>query len=206
MKVVLENIGKKFNHEWIFKNVTLNFSINNCYGICGANGSGKSTLLKLISGSIDPSDGEIMWFSENGERLKENSYKHLSLATPYQELIEEFTLIEMLEFHSKLKPFIKNLSVEKIISAMELKKHSYKTLKNFSSGMKQRVKLAMCLLSDTSLLLIDEPFTNLDEDSKKWYSDLLNSVKENKTIIICSNYQKEEIGICNHIINITDYK
>ena len=98
-KIILENTGKRYNREWIFKNVNLEFSQNNSYVILGSNGSGKSTFLQTIAGNITSSSGRIDFFNGAEKIAEDQFYKYISIASPYLELIEEFTLIEMLQFH-----------------------------------------------------------------------------------------------------------
>src|SRR5690606_35336190 len=99
MKIELENIGRRFNREWIFKKVNYTFEQGNSYAVLGANGSGKSTLLQVISGSLSPSEGKISFLNEGKSIDAELIFKHISLAAPYLELIEEFTLTELIRFH-----------------------------------------------------------------------------------------------------------
>ena len=83
MKIELKNIGKRFNYEWIFRNVNYEFTGDNNYVIMGANGSGKSTLLQVIAGSLIPSDGTISYEINQKKILSEDIYSYLSIATPY---------------------------------------------------------------------------------------------------------------------------
>src|SRR6478736_1326613 len=101
MKIIAENIGKRFTREWIFRNLNLSFETNKSYAITGANGSGKSTLLQLLTGSMPLTEGKLIYLNQETEIHPDNYFKHLSIATPYQELIEEFTLAELLAFHLK---------------------------------------------------------------------------------------------------------
>ena len=190
MKIILENIGKRFNKEWIFRNVSYEFSEGNKYSILGTNGSGKSTLLQIIAGSLSASEGKINFDSE------ENFFQKTSYAAPYLELPEEMTWKEAVLFHNKFKKFTPSLKGEDVISLSGLESSSNKEIRNFSSGMKQRAKLALAILSDTPLLLLDEPTTNLDENAVKWYQNLISEFAKEKLVIVCSNYNKEEYSFC----------
>ncbi len=206
MNIKLQNIGKRYNYEWIFRKVNLEFSSENNYVILGANGSGKSTLLQTISSNLIASEGEIIYQKQNITIDLEEIYKELSYAAPYIELFEEFTLTESIEFHAKFKPFFKNLNAKEIIAITELEKAKDKQLKYFSSGMKQRVRLALAILSDTPLLLLDEPTSNLDKNAIAWYQNLVTSFSENRLIIVASNQQEYEYTFCNKEIRVEDYK
>jgi ABC-type multidrug transport system ATPase subunit len=203
-KIILENTGKRYNREWIFRNVNLEFNQNNAYAVLGSNGSGKSTFLQTIAGNITSSSGSVR-FLNNGEKInEEHFYKHISIASPYLELIEEFTLIEMLKFHSKFKKLVSPLA--EIVELSGLAKSEHKQIKYYSSGMKQRVRLILAILSDTPILLLDEPVSNLDKQAVLWYKDLMTKYSGNRITFVCSNHQSDEYFLCKETINIEDYK
>ena len=205
MKIVLENIGKRFNKEWIFRNVSYEFFPGNKYSILGTNGSGKSTLLQIISGAISQTEGSLSLTLSEGEGTHHATLPPsgevgrglLSLAAPYLELPEEMTWREAVKFHGKFKEYVLGFSEEKIVSLSELETAAEKQIRNFSSGMKQRARLSLAILSATPLLLLDEPTTNLDEQSVKWYQNLIEEFAKEKLVIVCSNYNKEEYSFCN---------
>ena len=205
-QISLQNVGKRYNHEWIFRGVNHVFRENEHTVIRGANGSGKSTLLQVILGSTVASEGKFSYSADGKEFEVEESLGLFSLATPYLELIEEFTLIEMLEFHQKMKSFRDGLGIDAIIDKLYLTDSKKKEIKYYSSGMKQRVKLGLALLSDTPFVLLDEPTSNLDSAAIDWYKNLVNENKDGRIIIVCSNDQKDEFGFCSKELNIGDYK
>lgn len=205
IKIQLDNAAKRFQYEWIFRNLSLEIPSSSNLAITGGNGSGKSTLLKAIA-SLNPlTEGSLKYFLEEKELKGENIYKYLSISAPYLELPEEFTLIELLQFHFKFKKPIAELSLGKMMEIMYLTAHKNKPISQFSSGMKQRLKLGLCFFSDVSMILLDEPASNLDERGVSWYVDLVSKYGDNKTILICSN-DKREYEFCKYIINIEDYK
>jgi ABC-type multidrug transport system ATPase subunit len=206
MQITLNTIGKRYNYEWIFRNVNYDFTNDNSYVILGSNGSGKSTLLQVILGSLIPSVGEISYNHAGVAISPENIFKSVSFASPYMEVYEEFTLLELLEFHSKFKPFIKNIDFQQIIAISDLEKAKNKPIKQFSSGMKQRVKLTLAILSDTPLLLLDEPTSNLDKKAIDWYQQLISNYTQNRLVIVCSNQIEHEYFFCKKQLNIEDYK
>jgi len=206
MKIILENIGRRFNREWIFREINYTFESGQSYAVLGLNGSGKSTLLQLLSGSLTPSEGTISYQSGGKDLDIESVFQQLSMAAPYMELIEEFTLQESIEFHAQFKPFYKGLDTKKIIELTQLEKAKDKQLKVYSSGMKQRVRLALAILCDTPLLLLDEPTSNLDKKAIDWYQNLINDYSQNRLIIVCSNQQEYEYPFCNKELQIEEYK
>lgn len=205
MQIILEQIGRRFNREWIFKNINYSFKSGQSYAILGINGSGKSTLLQVISSSLTPSTGTLKYIVEEKEIDVENVYQHLSIAAPYLELIEEFTLLEVLDFHFSFKKRLNNLNNQALINLLNMDSSKNKQLKYFSSGMKQRVKLILAFCSDTTILLLDEPTSNLDEQGIAWYLDLVNQFSKDRLIIVCSN-QAHEYAFCKHQLSVTDFK
>ncbi|WP_426326930.1 ABC transporter ATP-binding protein [Pedobacter sp. R-06] len=204
MNISLNNVGRRFNKEWIFRNLSTEFSSGNSYAILGPNGSGKSTLLSVLTGSLSPSEGEIS-FSDTKEIPVENIYKYISLAAPYLELVETFTLKESIDFHFKFKNFAPGLDSKKLITILGLEKAANKQIKYFSSGMKQRTKLALACCTDTPILFLDEPTSNLDVQGINWYRELIENFGKDRLTIIGSN-QIQEYDFCTNQIQISDYK
>lgn len=205
MEINFINGGKRYNREWIFKNFNYTFS-QGAYVIQGGNGSGKSTLLKSILGFSSLSEGEVSIHIDGEQISNANTYKHFSICSPYLELYEELSLIELVKFHESLKPFSHGMKALDIIKRIELEGSKDKLVKYFSSGMKQRLRLGLAVLSDTKSVLLDEPISNLDRRAIKWYSDLIEVEKRNRIIIVASNNQEEEYFFCSHFINIEDFK
>ena len=206
MQIELTNIAKRYNYEWIFQNLNYTFSTGDNYVLLGANGSGKSTLLQIIAGYSIPSEGRLSYVHINNRIHSENIYSYISIAAPYLELFDEFTLEESVLFQQKCKPFIPTLSVKEIIEILELEKSAHKQLKYFSSGMRQRVKLGLAILSNTPLLLLDEPASNLDKEAIAWYQHCITKYAAAKLIIVCSNQQEYEYAFCNKKLIISDFK
>jgi ABC-type multidrug transport system ATPase subunit len=206
LKLELLNTGKKFNTDWIFRNLSYAFEKDQAYAILGRNGSGKSTLLQVIAGSIHPTAGSIKYMVDGLEINDQDIFRYISVSAPYLELIEEFKLLEMLQFHFRFKTIFPGYNINKIIGMLGFKNEEHKPIRLFSSGMKQRVKLILAFLSDTPLLLLDEPTTNLDQAGTDWYLNLIHEFSKNRTVIICSNLQQLETSFCAGKLFIEDYK
>jgi len=203
--ITLENIGKRFSHEWIFRRVNLQFSSGKSYAVLGPNGSGKSTLLQLIANNQSPTEGKLTF--SNGENIvsSDDVFSQISLCAPYMQLIEEFTLREQFHFHFSFKKALEGFDEDAIQEMLGLRQHLNKQIRYFSSGMKQRVKLCLSILSDVPVVLLDEPATNLDENGIEWYKALLKNHINGRLLIISSN-RKEEYALCEEQILLTDYK
>lgn len=205
MIVKLDKVRKRFEHEWIIKDLTHTFTSGKAYAILGPNGSGKSTLMQLISGAVSPSMGSITYSSDGKDIPVDNIFRQVSYSGPYIQLVEEMTLREHIRFHSQFKPFRQNLQENDILALTNLGHHADRQVRNFSSGMKQRVKLALSILSDAAILLLDEPATNLDDTGLRWYLDLLEQHRTGRLVIVSSN-RPEEYSFCDEQLNILDYK
>src|SRR5690606_4161092 len=206
MKVQLSNIGRKFGKEWIFRNIGKSIEEKSIIAIVGPNGSGKSTLLKIISGSELPTEGSVKYLLGAGEVEAEEIYKHISYAAPYMDLPEQFSLKELLQFHHKIKGFGNKYLPEEMLDILYLQYSANKYVKDFSSGMKQRLKLGLAILNNSSILILDEPCSNLDEQGVEWYQKILKEHCNNRLVLIGSNNSKSEIFLCNDQINLQDFK
>ena len=201
MKISLQNVGKRFNRDWIFRSCSLQLLHNHSYAITGPNGSGKSTLLQVIAGATLHSEGDIQ-YSLGDQKISE-PYQYIAIAAPYLELVEELTATELLQFHASFKSF--SVPIPAILAAVQLEKAADKQLRYFSSGMKQRLKLAQAFYSDVPVLLLDEPTTNLDADGIALYRSLMMEQLGKKLIIISSNVEAE-YDFCEQVISVENYK
>lgn len=202
--VRLINTGKRYNREWIFRHCTYDFVSGKKYAITGSNGSGKSTLLQVIAGAVLHSEGSIEYVNDAGIPLPPSgTHTTLTIAAPYLELIEEMTATEVLAFHAQFKKLVMPIPV--ILQAVGLEKAAHKQLRYFSSGMKQRLKLAQAFFSDTPVLLLDEPTTNLDAEGIRLYRDLIKDHTNGRLVLVSSN-DPQEYDFCDEVIAIGDYK
>ena len=201
MRVKLNKVGKRFNKEWILRNLSLDIPSQSSLSITGANGSGKSTLIKLISTYMEPTSGNIQYFKNKKSYPIESIPQLIGLAAPYVDLIEEFSLREHVEFHFKFRsiPF----SLDEFIERTNFQFSIDKKVKNFSSGMKQRLKLALAIYGENKLLVLDEPTSNLDQEGIEWYRDQLLQKIGTCTIIVASN-QRHEYDFIPKTLNLSN--
>lgn len=204
MQLVAKGLQKRFNRHIIFQEVDLTLSVTTKLAVLGPNGSGKSTLLKCLSGYAHPSKGSVYLEVENEK--EEVIAPHVAICAPYSGLIEEYTLTEMINFYQQFKPFKQGINTKKFLSITELEAHRHKFLSQFSSGMKQRVKLGLALLSDVPFVLLDEPTSNLDEHATTWYRQLVEHYSQNSGLVICTNQPQAEASICTSQLNILQHK
>jgi ABC-type multidrug transport system ATPase subunit len=205
LEITLSGAGKRYQYEWIFKNLSIEIPPRTKVAVTGSNGSGKSTLLRCLSGQIPLTQGSMGYLLDKKPISEESYYQLLAISAPYLELPEEFTLKELLEFHFKFKKGIPGLDIDEIPKIMYLENSLDKQIQYFSSGMKQRLKLGLCFFSDVPLLLLDEPVSNLDHKGIQWYHDLVNDFGGDKTIFVCSN-DPREYEFCEQVLNMEHYK
>ena len=209
MHLELTGLGKRFNRHWIFRKLDFTFEAGKKYAITGPNGSGKSTLLQVIAGTAQASEGKISsrvtGFDGETTVAPEDFFRHIGLAAPYLELIEELTLTEFLDFHFSLKPALEGFNTALVIEYIGLTSARNRAIRLFSSGMKQRVKLAQAFFAKSPLLLLDEPTTNFDVQGILLYHKMVAELAKDRTLLICSN-EANEIDFCEKRLLITDYK
>ncbi|MEY4292048.1 MAG: hypothetical protein RIQ61_425 [Bacteroidota bacterium] len=202
MKICLNQIAKRYQQNWIFKDLSLDIPSGTSLAILGNNGSGKSSLLRIIAAMQTATKGSIT-YTHNEQNIDSNSlYKQLSYAAVGMQLIEEFTLSELLSFHFSFKKSIHQLTVAEIISILDMKNVQSKLVGDFSSGMKQRVKLAQAIFTDAPLLLLDEPCSNLDKHGIAQYQEWMATYQNNRTIIVASN-DSNEYSFCKEQIMLS---
>jgi ABC-type multidrug transport system ATPase subunit len=205
MKIVLEHISKRFLRYWIFKEVNFTFAAPGTYALLGPNGCGKSTLLRIIAGMQSPSKGKAIIYNNDQPLAECDSFSHISFCAPGMELVEELTLREFFDFHFSFKRPLPGLTIDKIIDLCGLQNAAEKPIGDYSSGMKQRVKLAQAIFADTPILLLDEPCTNLDQAGNDQYRDWMEQYAKNRLVIVASNDVREYF-FCREQIIVEDYK
>lgn len=205
MKIDLSRAGKRFNREWVFRNTSVSLISGKKYAITGINGSGKSTFLQCIGNMIRLNEGTLTYSNASQEINLESTSQYISFSAPYLELIEEMTLIEFLLFHQEFKTFRDNRSIEEIIEEIQLYGAKHKQIRDFSSGMKQRVRLAQAIFSDVPVVLLDEPCSNLDQEGIELYKKLVLNYSKDRIVIISSN-DLQEYSFCDEVFSMNDFK
>lgn len=205
IQLSVHHLGKRFQTDWIFRNLSFDFVSGNTYAITGPNGSGKSTLLQILSGHLPPSEGTIAMRINQTVIGIDEMYRHISFAAPYMDLIDEFTLMEQINFHFSLKPVLQDFPPERILEELYLTDAADKYLGNFSSGMKQRLKLGLCFFSNCPIMFLDEPSSNLDDKALQWYRENLAKYGAGRLVIIASN-NRQEYPSESQTLSINSYK
>ena len=188
MQISLTNVGKQYDYKWILKGLTFEIPSGSRVAISGHNGSGKSTLVKILSGFLSQSSGDITYALENRTIPRDQVFRHIAIAAPYIDLIQEFTVLELARFHCQLKKMEDPMA---LIRFCYLENSANKPVQYLSSGMLQRLKLALCLMSPANVYLLDEPTSNLDSQGIDWYQKALLQIHKDATVIVASNMQHD---------------
>ena len=204
MHLELNRISKRYGYQWILIDLNLEISSGSILGVNGLNGSGKSTLIKILSGFLSPSDGKIIHSIDNKKINIADVYKSVSWVAPYLSLTDNYTIEEMYNIQAKFKR-MKTESFQEFIEVIDLAEHQLKYIKDFSSGMQQRLQLGLAILSDTPLLLLDEPTSYLDSNAIFWYHTLLQRHINGRTVVIASN-DSGDLEECNESVDVLNFK
>jgi ABC-type multidrug transport system ATPase subunit len=201
MDLSIQKLSKAFNQKSVFENLSFEIRTGSRLAITGSNGSGKSTLLKILSGGLLPTAGKIVYTKEGNPIKEDTLYKHIHFVAPYNTVIEELSLKELFVLHQSLGLLKSFPGLQPWLDELHYPFNPDQQIKLYSSGMKQRVKLGLALLDDRPLILLDEPTSNLDEQGKAWFFQLLNQLNKIQTLIIASN-DHLEISHCESKINL----
>lgn len=197
--------GKRYHRDWIFRQCTVSLQEGISYAVLGPNGSGKSTWLKALSGYLTLTEGVIDWTVGAIKVPAEDIHRHVSMVAPYLELVEELTVAEAIEFHFRFKQWLPGWQQDRLMERLSFQAHGNKAIRDLSSGMRQRMKLALALASDTAIVLLDEPATNLDAAGVTWYHELVAETKGTRLIVVASN-RTDEYSFCTEHLSMADWK
>jgi ABC-type multidrug transport system ATPase subunit len=206
MRIILTNVSKSFGREQVIRDLSHVFESGSRTAILGPNGSGKSTLLQLAAGALIPTSGSVKHEVKGTPIDQENVYRHVAIASPYLNLYEDLLLGEAIANHVRFKPLRNSITPIEAARIAYLEEHWEKPVRNFSSGMKQRLKLALAILSDAPLLLLDEPASNLDAQATAWFQQLFTAHMDGRTLMVASNTQASETELCSARIDLANKK
>lgn len=204
--ISLTGAGKRFNRDWIFRKWDAEFTHVHSYVILGGNGSGKSTALRTLLGYAPLSEGKLTYRMDGADLPFAKAYRTMSFCSPYLELYEELTVKEMARFHFSLKAARPGIDPSDISDLIQLSSAADRPVKHLSSGMKQRLRLGLALFSDTAVVFLDEPTSNLDRRGVHWYRDTVEHTIDQRLFIVASNQQEEEYFFCSQQIHIEKFK
>lgn len=195
-----KQLSKNFNRRPIFKDISFELNSGDSVAITGRNGSGKSTLVKIIANVLQPTSGICEIYKGDAVVKKDDYYKYVGFVSPYLNLYDEFSGLENLEITSRIK-LAYGGNHSGVLERVGLKDRCNDLLRIYSSGMKQRLKLAFAVLHDPQILILDEPTSNLDKEGIRIVSDIAEDQKKNRILLIATNDDYEK-SLCSTEINI----
>ncbi len=206
MKIEVKNVTKKFKDNVILENVNLDFESGKIYGLIGRNGSGKSIFLKILCGFYEPSNGQILY---NGEDIiKEEKYPPSTRALIEKpNFIPDLTGKQNLLLLASIQNIIGEKEIDESMKILGLIPNDNKKYYKYSLGMKQKLGIAQVLMENPNVIILDEPFNGLDDDSVITLRKILLKEKKKGKIIILATHIKEDIEqLCDIVYKINDGK
>lgn len=200
----VEKVSKHYSRSLLFKDISFKLTSGDVTAVTGWNGSGKSTLIRIIAGLIRPSAGTITMLNNDVEIPKASRRQFVGMVAPALCLYDELTAMENMVFFSKVRGVGSQVAdCRRLLDLVGLNDQSDKLSGRFSSGMKQRLKLAQALIHSPPLLLLDEPGTNLDSKGMEIVEEIISTQRKQGMTIIASN-EKREVDYADRIINLSE--
>ncbi|ARJ37747.1 multidrug ABC transporter ATP-binding protein [Sporosarcina ureae] len=205
--IELENVSKSFKGVMIFESIKLNIDKGKIYGFVGSNGSGKSVLFKMICGFIFPEEGTIFVNNQEIGNSKNRFPKNVGIILESPGYIANKSGFENLKDLSLIRNKISDSTIKKTMEIVGLNSDSKQKVKNYSLGMKQKLAIVQAIMEDQEILILDEPFNALDENSVTKTRNLLRSLKaEGKTILLTSHNNDDINSLCDYVFRINNKK
>jgi ABC-2 type transport system ATP-binding protein len=199
------NLSKKYGRDFAVENLNLNIRLGEIYGFIGKNGAGKTTAIRMITGVAAPSSGEIQLFDKHTQSEVEMARKRIGVLMDHPAIYPNMTTYENLEVNRLQRGIPGRECIEKVSELLQLEEFKNKKVKNFSMGMKQKLGIAIALLGDPELLILDEPINGLDPVVIVEIRELLKKLRKDKntTILISSHILSElyQLATCFGIIH-----
>lgn len=196
------NLTKAMGEKLIVKDVSLTINRGESAAVLGPNGAGKSTWLKLVAGLVRPTSGTIR---VNGTNRKQDSYlqqKDLGYLGHQSFLYDQFSPYENLMYYAKLYGMKRpEKRIDELIERINLAYFKHEPVRSFSRGMVQRTAIARAILHEPELLLLDEPHTGLDQQSKAWFAAMIQDVKRNGTTVVMVTHEFDQMmNVCDRVV------
>ena len=206
-ELIADGLGRRFGRHWVFQELSFAFRSGEPTAILGPNGAGKSTLLSVLAGWTSATAGSLCYSIDGQILAAENLYRHTSLAAPYLDLPDELTVAEAAAFQARLKPWRAGVTgaAEVVAQARLDGALSHRRVRDLSSGLRQRLRLALALLSGARLVLLDEPTANLDRAGINWYQDLIAQTCTPERLVLVASNVAEEYAFCTRSLNLPDF-
>lgn len=205
IKYKVDKLSKSFvRKHYVFKDVSLQFSNGDIIAITGSNGSGKSTLIKVLSGVLSYNSGEINIERNSSKSNIAEIKDNLSLVSPYLNLYEEFTPLEHYKISADLRGIrFDNGMFDELMNKFNILKHRNSQIRNFSSGMKQRMKFVLAMQNNPTILFLDEPTSNLDNDGIEIVNKVITEHSDNGGCVVIATNEEREKSLCKMCYDVS---
>lgn len=204
--ISVTGLTKRFARRRVIDDVNLQAQSGEVVGIIGANGSGKSTLVKMIAGLVRPDAGSVNLTIDTAPIDASLVREHCGLVAPYLELYDEFTPIELLRLHAQLHgKHIDDSYVNSLLELVQLSSSSTRIVRGFSSGMRQRVAIALAVSLTPALLLLDEPGVTLDEAGRSALAQCIDIARQHGSIILLATNDDRERSLCDRVVRMSSH-
>lgn len=200
--IVINEITRKFGNFVALDAVSMNIGRGEIFGLLGPNGAGKTTLLNIMCGLSQPTEGEIVIFGMTFKDHRNDIRKLLGYVPQETALYEHLTAEENLMFHARfygVDASQRKIMVDKALHLAQLESRRKSKVKEFSGGMKRRLAIVRSLIHDPGLLMLDEPSLGIDVQSRVEIWDRIKEMKDERTIIITTNYMEEADYLCDRV-------
>lgn len=194
--ISLKGLTKVYGKKCVVDHFTLDVEKGHIYGLIGPNGAGKTTIMKMIAGLTNPTEGQIELFGSDSDLNENRERTSFMIEAPY--LDKSFTARENMEYICRLRGVADASKIDEILELVGLAHTGKKLVKHFSLGMKQRLGIAMALLPDPEIMVLDEPVNGLDPEGIVEVRNLLKQLREERgiTILISSHLLAELSELC----------
>jgi heme exporter protein A len=205
-RLAANDIGKRFGRRFVFRHVDVEFRSGELVAITGPNGSGKSTLLRILAGLLTPTEGRIETDWENGSAGSEDLTRHVGFVAPYINVYDSFSARENLTFLARLRRLPDARShIEQLLAEVGLSRAADQEVATYSSGMKQRLKLAMAVIHDPAVLMFDEPSSNLDSAGRDVVRRLMEMHRDRGRLVLVATNVDDEAALCDRTVNVVEF-
>lgn len=196
MQIEVSNLSKVIDGNYLVKDINLKFDSGKIYGIVGQNGSGKTVLFKLLLGLMNRTSGEI---TVDGE-VQKGFMRNVGFIIERPNLIPYYSAYNNLKFISSYKGKVDKDKIIKSLELVGLSAKDKKKVKNYSLGMKQKVAVAMAIMDEPAILILDEPLNAIDDSSVKKIRQIILEYKEKDRIILIASHYKDDIDfLCDEV-------
>lgn len=182
------DLGHRYQHKYLFRSLSFEVGAGQLLLIKGSNGAGKSTLLKILSGAMEPVEGRAFFQADGAEIADDILWQKIGLVAPYQELPEELSLMELIDFQCALVPAAATKDHYLTTAGrFGMTGHLHKPVREYSTGMRQKSRIILSLTPGRIIWLMDEPTSNLDPGSHQVFWNMVLAEKEHKLLVVATN-------------------